>query len=432
MITLKLARRYVFSRLVNYVAMLVVALVLTVQITVMGVLDGVVEDLKKRARGLGEQIVVNFEYARPLPTMAELEQAEAALKNAPAEAPHSDAVVGLTPLLRDYAVLERGDALAQKPLLVYGIDIERELRHSELWSHLEPKPDPTDPWLPENYNGPRLPGIYVGWQVAKELRFRPWSPDHPSYVVLNCWPRGSNERIRKRFVVTATVKSGNIIKDQWGVYVPLKEAQELMLGSDDTFPVISVWLEEPERADELQEPIVDAIAATLKRDRRRTWSMTWQQQWEHMVRAMEYENMLQEVVLAMMNLSAAFCIFAVLATLVSRRVRDVGLLRCLGASRGGVVRVFLLVGLIIGVKGSILGVAGGYAVGYNIDEIWTFFTGHPPYPPHLFEIEGMPVVIHAWKVALYVVAANLLAVLAALYPAAWAGLREPVEALRDE
>ena len=84
-----------------------------------------------------------------------------------------------------------------------------------------------------------------------------------------------------------------------------------------------------------------------------------------------------------------------------------------------------------GFQQGIPGVAAGYLVGENINAIWRFCTGVDLYPPHMFGHVIEPV-IRLPKVLLYAGTTVLISVLSALYPALSAGLREPLEALRDE
>ena len=114
---------------------------------------------------------------------------------------------------------------------------------------------------------------------------------------------------------------------------------------------LSFFLNNPQQANELEVPILKQIVPALGLSYRGVYSTTWQRRWKSIHDGMAYENMLMEVVLFFMNISSGFCVFAVLATLASRRVKDVGLLRCLGARRINTVGIFLLVGLLIGSYG---------------------------------------------------------------------------------
>ena len=96
----------------------------------------------------------------------------------------------------------------------------------------------------------------------------------------------------------------------------------------------------------------------------------------------------------------------------------------------------------IGLAGAVAGTLGGYllaepglfsALGGRPLVDWLFhqITGDPLYPPRMFLVGGVQP-IFGWKVGLYAGAAVLISLLAAAYPALWAGSREPLEALRDE
>ncbi|MCC8191285.1 MAG: hypothetical protein LIP77_11750, partial [Planctomycetes bacterium] len=70
----------------------------------------------------------------------------------------------------------------------------------------------------------------------------------------------------------------------------------------------------------------------------------------------------------------------------------------------------------------------------RIDRWYEAVTGDPLYPPRMFGVAdeaGLPTVVYPWKLALYFIAAVLVSVLAAIYPAAWAACREPMSALRE-
>ncbi len=188
----------------------------------------------------------------------------------------------------------------------------------------------------------------------------------------------------------------------------------------------------------LEEKVYQTVLQTLGPRRFRT--RTWQRQWRTISEGMAYENRLQELILLLMNLSGGFCVFAIIATMVSKRSRDVGLLRCIGGTRTGVVCTFLLVGLIIGLAGSALGLGAGYALAEPglffadgrplVDYLHREIMGEPLYPPRMFLVGGVKPIFGA-KVLIYALGATLISVLAAAYPAIWAGTREPVEALQN-
>ena len=462
MMYFQLAWRYATRRLVNFIALAALALALTVQIVAMSVLDGMLVDLEKRLRNMGEQITLRV--GPQIPSREAFDRVAADVKA------RVGGVRAMTPLIQKVGFLEAGGRAEYA--WVQGIDLKAELAHSSLPSHLlSYKPDPSNPaW---NRDGER-PGMFMGEQLANRLGVKPGMEVELFYAERS--EDGQLETRSRRFTLTSLYRSGVFEKDGYGVYIPIEEAGDFYLGADypdarDRVEIMVAWLDDPNRADELADAVAEAARDSLRVEfdgEPTVESDTWQRRWSHMAQGMKHENNLMELVLLLNDAASGFCVFAILVTLVSRRIRDVGLLRCIGATRRGVMAVFLSVGLLIGVCGGLLGTAAGVflagpVVSETVDGAWRLagggaiarepgvgesasdrrpridryyeaVTGDPLYPPRMFGVAdeaGLPTVVYPWKLALYFAAAVLVSVLAALYPAAWAACREPMSALRE-
>ena len=462
MMYIQLAWRYATRRLVNYIAILALALALAVQIVAMAVLDGMLVDLQKRLRNMGEQITLRV--SGEFPNRAAFDKAAAAVVG------EVKGVQGVTPLLQKVGFLET-EAGADYAW-VQGIDLGMELSYSSLPAHLlSYKPNPRRPeW---GTRGSR-PGMFMGEQLARRLGVTPGMEVELFYADRS--DGGDIKTRSRRFEVTSLYRSGVYEKDRFGVYVPIEQAGDFYLGSlyadaGDRVETMVVWLDDPNQAEDLEEGAREAATYSLMESAGEypvIVSDTWQRRWSEIAQGMKHENNLMELVLYLNDAASGFCVFAILVTLVSRRIRDIGLLRCIGASRRGVMVVFLTVGLVIGVSGGILGVAagallsgpltsetadgewrlaGGGAVATPVGvgeraadrrpriDIWyEKIIGSPLFPPRMFGTAGeagLPTVIYPWKLSLYFLAAVVVSVLAALYPALWAAWREPMSALRE-
>lgn len=460
---LQLAARYATKRLVNYIAIIALALALAVQIVAMSVLDGMLVDLEKRLKNLGEQITLRIDNG-PLPTRIDVERIENELKH------ELKGVVGVTPLMQRVGFLETGGGAEY--IWVQGIDLQKELAHSSLPKHLlSYNPDPS---RPDWGDSGKRPPMFMGEQLARRLGVTAGGEVELYYA-----DREENGNLRtrsRRFQITSLYRSGVFEKDRYGVYIPIHEAGDFYLGSQypdagNRLDTLVLWLDDPNNANDLEEDVTEITRHYLMANSGvdpGIASDTWQKRWYEIAEGMKHENNLMELVLFLNDAASGFCVFAILVTLVSRRIRDVGLLRCIGASRRGVMTIFLLVGLMIGLAGGVLGVAagtflagpsihetvdgrarlagGGAAVTPlrpgedpagrrpRIDRWYEAVTGQPLYPPRMFGVAdeaGLPTVVYPWKLGLYFLAAVLVSVLAAAYPAAWAACREPMSALRE-
>jgi len=142
---------------------------------------------------------------------------------------------------------------------------------------------------------------------------------------------------------------------------------------------------------------------------------------------MKLEKVVMFVILALIVLVAAFNVVSTLFMVVLEKRRDIGVLKSMGATRRTILNVFLVEGLLIGGVGTALGVAlGGVLI--------AFLRRYPVVrlPGDVYFIERLPVRPEAGDFAAVILAALLLCLAAALYPAWRAASLEPVDAIRRQ
>ena len=141
------------------------------------------------------------------------------------------------------------------------------------------------------------------------------------------------------------------------------------------------------------------------------------------------------IILSLIVLVAALNIISGLMMLVKDKGRDIAILRTMGASKGAVMRVFLITGASIGVVGTIAGLILGVVFCWNIESIKdavSWITGTTVFDPNIYYLTKLPADIDIHETAGIVVMAMVLSVLATIYPSWKASKLDPVEALRYE
>ena len=121
--------------------------------------------------------------------------------------------------------------------------------------------------------------------------------------------------------------------------------------------------------------------------------------------------------------------------IVVQKTRDIGILKSLGASGLGIMKIFLAYGLLLGLVGSGVGMVGGLLLVRFINPIADALgrlTGHPLFNPEVYYFFKIPTIVLPGTVAWIVTGALAVAVLASVVPACLAALLHPVEALRYE
>ena len=147
------------------------------------------------------------------------------------------------------------------------------------------------------------------------------------------------------------------------------------------------------------------------------------------------ETAILNVLLFLIIAVAGFGILAIFLMIVVEKTRDIGVLKSLGASRRGVMGIFLSYGLSLGVVGSGVGLLLGLLFVAHINEIADLLgklTGRPVFDPAIYYFYKIPTIVQPMTVAWIVGGAVAIAVLASILPALRAALLHPVEALRYE
>ncbi len=164
---------------------------------------------------------------------------------------------------------------------------------------------------------------------------------------------------------------------------------------------------------------------------------TWEKKpgLEMFIGAVKKETALVLVLFSFISLTAVFLIFSIFWSMISEKTKDIGVLRAIGAGRGGIAWLFLRYGLAIGCTGAALGAGLAFLIVHNINPIHEWLgsaLGIYVWDPKVYYFDTIPNTVDPLRAAIVFGGGVLSSALGAIVPAARAAFMDPVQALRFE
>jgi lipoprotein-releasing system permease protein len=231
----------------------------------------------------------------------------------------------------------------------------------------------------------------------------------------------------KTYTVAALFDVGFYEYDNTFIYVPLDAAQ-VFFKLKDAVSYLEVFVADADQAAAEGRKIVAALGGEAR-------ILDWQRSNSSLVNALIVQRDVMFLILTLIIVVAAFNIISSMIMMVKDKGRDIAILRTMGASRGMILRIFILSGASIGVVGTLAGFGLGIVITENLEAIRQFIQNalHMQlFAAEIYFFTRLPAVIVPHEVAAVVIMALALSFLATLYPSWRAARLDPVEGLRYE
>jgi lipoprotein-releasing system ATP-binding protein len=281
--------------------------------------------------------------------------------------------------------------------------------------------------------------LLMGYELMRQLGLKRGDP-----VSLMTGTRdkdGKLQAVSRKFIVVGAFKSGWQEIDVRLVYarrsdlLPDKDdpSDKGFLDVTNDVSEICVALDDPQHADKTKKhlektlndvPFMKKFIIERWEDRRRT-----------LLAAIRLERNIMAIILSLIVILAVATIMIILILMVSQKVKDIGILKAMGAADNGIMGIFVSNGFFISLFGSIIGTVAGISFALNINWVADLIyenTGFRVFPRDVYYLDQIPCEISYPNIAVIVVVTLVLSLLACLIPALKAARMDVVEALNSE
>ena len=407
-----LAMRYMRSRrsegfisVIAWFSLLGIALGVATLIIVMSVMNGFRAELVGRILGLNGHIAV---YSVGTQGVSNFDALAVRIAGIPG-------VIAVTPQIE-------GQAMASSKGLTSGAVI-RGVRWSDLAAR-KPLWDALDEATITRFkeNG----GVLLGHRLARSLEAKVGDKVTLVGAKGRTTPFGTLPQ-RRSFDVAGIFNVGMFEYDKAFIFMPLQPAQAFF-GSDQRVTGLEVYTSDLDETDAVRLDVARMLdEKTIVND--------WRDRNRSFINALVVERNVMFLILTLIILVAAFNIISSMIMLVRSKNSDIAVLRAMGSTGGGVMRVFFMTGASIGIVGTAAGTVLGLGFCWNIERIRILLeklTGTELFAAEIYFLSRLPAKVDPVEVGMIILMALVLSFLASIYPAWRASRVAPAEALRYE
>ncbi|RJQ18480.1 MAG: lipoprotein-releasing ABC transporter permease subunit [Nitrospiraceae bacterium] len=376
-----------------------VALGVMTLLTVLAVMSGFQDDLQKKILGANAHVIVQS-YDGNIRDHESVREKINGIRG----------VTASSPVVYGQVMLRSGSRASG--VVVRGIDPVIELQTTDILNKLKAGS------IDNLKEGDGTPGIIVGKELLRNLGLFVGDEIEMISPLGEMGPLGMIPKMRK-FRVAGFFEAGMFEYDSSLAFINIGVAQKF-LGLNDAVTAIEIKLTDPYLAEEVAGTVGGLLGIPyIARD--------WMQMNRNLFSALKLEKIVMFIILTLIILVASFNIISNLIMTVIEKSREIAIIKAMGATGRGIMSVFMIHGLIIGITGTAVGVLGGYAL-CQVLKTYKFIN----LPADVYYLSYLPVKMDPFDFITVPAAAILISFLATVYPSWQAARLDPVESLRYE
>jgi lipoprotein-releasing system permease protein len=408
---LKAKRKQTFISVITFISILGITVGVTALIIVLSVMTGFEENLREKILGINANVVVT-----------ELGGQMRGYKEVSERVLEVPGVVGATPFTYNQAMISASGGVVGS--VIRGLDLETTGTVTVLPDKI--KEGSIEGLRPPLSAGTEAAGIIIGRELARNIGVDVGDTVNVISPMGTMTPAGPVPRMAA-FKVTGIFELGMYEYDSSMAFISIENAQAFFR-MGDAVTGVEVKITDIYEAEKIANDIMMEIKGSY-------WTRTWMEMNRNLFSALKLEKAAMFIILALIIMVAALNIISTLIMVVMEKGKDIAILKSLGATSGGIMRIFMIEGIVIGVIGTLLGTTLGVVAALNLETIVQFIETVFQFkvlPPSIYYIDKFPSKVEPAFVAAIALISIGISFLATLYPSWQASRFDPVEGLRYE
>lgn len=368
-------------------------------LVVLSVMSGFHEDLQKKILGVNSHMII-LSYKGYIDDYKEILE----------KINNEKEIVSSSPFVMGQVMVSSGKKA--HGVFIRGIDPDNEVKTTDIAKYLK------DGNLKDLSDMKDMPKIILGRELALSLGVFNGDVITLLSPTGNIGPLGMLPKV-KQFKIAGIFEVGMFEYDANLVVTHIRSAQEFF-DMKDSITGIEIRLKDIYRASTIREKLQTELDFPL-------FAKDWMQMNKNLFSALKLEKFAMFIILILIILVASFNIISTLIMNVIEKRREIAILKAMGATDSGIMKIFMLQGLIIGLVGTLIGVTGGYALCYIINKYQII-----KLPADIYYLSHLPVKTKLFDFIIVSISAITISFLSTIYPALQASKLNPVEPLRYE
>tara|TARA_B100001057_G_scaffold439294_1_gene472367 strand:- start:898 stop:2127 length:1230 start_codon:yes stop_codon:yes gene_type:complete len=231
---------------------------------------------------------------------------------------------------------------------------------------------------------------------------------------------------QKTFTVSSIFESGLADFDNYVIFINLKTLEEFSNLSENDRN-LEIYLKKPQDIQS-QKNVVQSIFSN-------EFVITWADMNKSLFSALKVERNVMFIILSLIIVVAAFNIISGLTILVKNKTKDIAILKSIGVLNNSIIKIFFLVGILIGTTATFFGVLIGVIFSYYVENIREFISSTfdvTLFPEEIYFLSTMPSEINIGSIVLISICSILITIIVSIFPAMKAAKLDPIKSLKYE